>query len=219
MPRHVSTGENLSQNQLGKKRNIAISGGEVGFHNDLPGLEISTTISGFIKKVKNNIPKTDDVILGIKSNGLHSNGFTTVRKIFGKTIKQEFTDPTLIYADALLALDEKFDIHSMMHITGGAYTRLRNLLPHTDVIITRRHSLHPHTIFKELYDKGLSDEEMYKTFNCGIGFMLFVEKKDAEKIIQTINQQGFKAENIGELTVGTGKVKIESMFSEKRIEL
>jgi len=201
-----------------KKRNIAISGGECAFHNDIPGLEISTTISGFIKKVKTNKPKVNDII-GIKSNGLHSNGFTKVRKVFGKKILPEFTEPTLIYADMLLELDERFDIHQMVHITGGAYTRLRNLLPNADVQITKEHSLVPQNIFKELYKKGIQDEEMYTTFNCGVGFMLFVEKKDTNKIIQEINQQGFQGDIIGELIAGAGKVKIESMFSKKTLIL
>ena len=74
-------------------------------------------------------------------------------------------------------------------------------------------------IFKELYKKGIQDEEMYTTFNCGVGFMLFVEKKDTNKIIQEINQQGFQGDIIGELIAGAGKVKIESMFSKKTLIL
>ena len=101
----------------------------------------------------------------------------------------------------------------MMHITGGAYTKLRDIIRDADITINKNHNLHPQQIFQELYQKGISDEEMYKTFNCGIGFILSVSPKDADKIIKEID-----ASIIGKVTNGAGKIKIESMFSDKQIE-
>lgn len=201
-----------------KKRNIAITGGENSFHNNLEGLDITTTVTGFIKVYKVNKFRIGDVLIGIQSSGLHSNGFTKVREVFGKEFRPEFVKPTLIYLEAMLALDEIFNIHGMMHITGGAHTKLKDLLKNADAVIRRNHKLEPQLIFKELYRRGVSDEEMYRTFNCGVGFILSASLKDAEKIIIELKKYKLKADIIGEIVKGNGKVKIESMFSKKVIE-
>lgn len=197
-----------------KKRKIAITGGETSIHNNINGLDISITISGFIKEVKENKFKEGDTLIGFKSNGLHSNGFTKVREIFGEEDRVEFIEPTKIYLSEVLDLNSKFDIHGMMHITGGAYSKLKDLLENTDVEINKVHKLEPQNIFKELYKRGVSDEEMYKTFNCGIGFILSVSSEDADNVITELD-----ADIIGKIVSGTGKIKIESMFSDKVIEL
>jgi len=197
------------------KRNIAITGGENSFHNDLEGLDISITVSGFIKgPKKQNKFKVGDTLIGIKSNGLHSNGFTKIRKVFGKKIKPAFTTPTRIYLDEILALDKNFNIHGMTHITGGAYTKLKDLLHGTDAIINRSHKLKPQPIFHEIHKRGIFDKEMYTTFNCGIGFILSVSPKNAYKVVSKIKG----ADVIGKIVPGNGKVKIESEFSKKNIE-
>ena len=196
-----------------KKRNIAITGGENSFHDNMEGLEISMTVSGFIKNPKPNKFKVGDALIGLKSNGLHSNGFTKIRKIFKEEFRLEFVEPTKIYLDTILDLDKRFDIHGMMHITGGAYTRLKDLLNDADAKLKRSHKLQPQQIFRDLDERGIPDEEMYKTFNCGIGFVLSVSPKDADKIIKELDE-----DIIGEITPGTGKVRIESVFSDKIIE-
>ena len=197
-----------------KRREIAITGGETSIHNNISGLDISITISGFIKESKENKFKEGDALIGFRSNGLHSNGFTKVREVFGEEDRVEFIEPTKIYLDEVLNLNSKFDIHGMMHITGGAYSKLKDLLENTDVEINKVHKLEPQNIFKELYKRGVSDEEMYKTFNCGIGFILSVSSKDANNVIN-----GLDTDIIGKVVSGTGKIKIESMFSDKVIEL
>ena len=197
-----------------KQRNIAITGGETSIHDNTDGLDISMTVSGFIKDYKPNKFEIGNILIGIKSNGLHSSGFTKVREVFGKEYRPELTVPTAIYSDKILVLNEQFDIHGMMHITGGAYTKLKDLLYNADVKLDRSHKLKPQQIFKDLYEKGIPDEEMYKTFNCGIGFILSVSPRDADRIIAELN-----ADIIGEVVPGTGKVIIESMFDDKVIEL
>ena len=197
-----------------KKRNIAITGGETSIHNNISGLDISVSISGFIKNYKPNRFKVGDTLIGIKSNGLHSNGFTKVRELFGEEYRPEFVEPTSIYLDNTPSLDERFDIHGMMHITGGAYTKLKDLLNDADAKLRRNHKLQPQQIFRDLYKKGISDEEMYNIFNCGVGFILSVSPQDADKIVSELED----ADIIGEITSGNGKVKIESMFSDKEVE-
>lgn len=202
-----------------QKREIAITGGETSIHDNLEGLEISITVSGFIKTRKPNKFEIGDVLIGIASSGLHSNGFTKVREVFGEKYQPEFVEPTSIYQDAILALDEQFDIHGMMHITGGAYTKFKDLLSDDmDLRIERNHKLTLQQIFKDLYKKGISDEEMYKTFNCGIGFVLSASPQEAEKIVSQLDDDGFKTEVIGEITSGIGQIRIESMFSNKEIK-
>jgi len=200
------------------KRKIAITGGETSIHNNLNGLEIGITMSGFIKKQRINKFKKGDVLIGIKSNGLHSNGFTKIKEIFGKEFRPEFVRPTYIYSETILSLDEQFNLHGMMHITGGAYMKLKDLLGKEDIRIEREHKLLPQKIFREIYEKGVSDEEMYKTFNCGIGFILSISPREAKRVILKLNNDGFKADIIGEVTLGTGKIKIESAFSKKELE-
>jgi len=196
-----------------KKRNIAITGGETSIHNNIDGLDISITVSGFIKNYKPNRFEIGDILIGVRSNGLHSNGFTKLREIFGREYKPEFVEPTSVYLDTILTLDEQFDIHGMMHITGGAYTKLKDLLDCADVKLRRNHKLQPQQIFKDLYKRGIPDEEMYKTFNCGVGFILSISPQDADKIVSELD-----ADIIGEVTSGSGKIKIESVFSDKEIE-
>lgn len=201
-----------------KKRNIAITGGETAIHDTHKNeIELSITMLGFIKNPKPNNFKIGDFLIGIESNGLHSNGFTKIREIFDD--EYNFTAPTYIYLDLILELNEKFDIHGMMHITGGAYTKLKDLLNNADVHITKNHKLKPHQIFKKIYEKNISDEEMYKIFNCGIGFILSVSPENANEIISNMNKKGFNVDIIGEIIPGNEKIKIKSMFSDKEIVL
>lgn len=200
-----------------KKRNIAISGGETSYHDNLEGIDLSMTMLGFIERYRENKFETGDILIGIGSNGLHSNGFSKVREIFGRNYRSEFIKPTFIYFDTIFPLIQKFNIHGMVHVTGGAFTKLKDLLKNNNAQIRRNHKLKPQIIFQEIYKKGVSDRDMYKIFNCGIGFILSVNKKEVKKIIPKIKK--FKADIIGEITLGTGKVKIESFFSNKNLIL
>lgn len=200
------------------KKNIAMTGGETSIHDNTDGIDISITVSGFIRKFKSNKFKVGDVLIGLKSNGLHSNGITKARRVLGKKYRTEFTKPTIIYLDEILSLDKEFNIHGMMHITGGAFMKLKDLLKKEDIEIKGNHKLLPQKIFRKIYGKGVSDEEMYKTFNCGIGFVLSSFPKEAEKIVSKLNNDGFKADVIGEVNSGIGRIKIESFFSKKEIE-
>ena len=200
-----------------KKRKIAILGGETAIHNDMEGMELSITMLGFVEKPKTNKFKIGDVLIGIESSGLHSNGFTKVREVFGKNLRKEFIAPTFIYFDEIFPLIRKFNIHGIAHITGGAYTKLKDLLNGTDVKIKSNHKLKPQPIFYEIRKRGVSEVQMYKIFNCGIGLILSASPKEADKILSAI--KNFKADIIGEIIPGTGKVIVESAFSNKKIIL
>ncbi len=199
-----------------KRRDIAITGGETAIHDNIQGLEISMTMLGFIEKPKPNKFNLGDILLGIKSNGLHSNGFTKVREVFGEEFREEFICPTEIYYDEVHRLNDLVDISGMMHITGGAYTKLKGLLNGADAVIKIGHKLEPQEIFQELYRRGVSDNEMYRTFNCGVGFVLGVSHRELSRLLNEI--KGFDAEVIGIVVKGDGKVKIKSGFSKEEVE-
>jgi len=197
-----------------QKRKIAITGGETSVQNTMAGMDISLSVSGLVKKFRPNKFLIGDVLLGIKSAGLHSNGFTKVREIFGNGYRADFVKPTAIYLDTILELDKKFDIHGMMHITGGAFTKLKGLLDGANVRINKSHKLKPQPIFQELYKRGISDKEMYQTFNCGIGFVFSVSYKQA----QIIASNSPNIDIIGKIEPGASKVIIDSVFSNETIE-
>ena len=196
------------------KRKIAITGGETSIHNNLNGLEVSLTVSGFIKSRRRNRFEIGDYLIGIKSNGLHSNGFTKVRELFHKEFREEFVEPTRIYFDEIDSLNERFHLNGMMHITGGAFTKLKDLLVEADLELRRNYMPEPQQIFKDLYNKGISDEEMYKIFNCGIGFILSVPKKETDKIMDKLKDSYI----IGDVVPGKRRIIIESAFSDKILE-
>ncbi len=200
------------------KRNIAITGGETAIHDNIRGMDMSMTMLGFVNRPRPNQMLQGDVLIGLASSGLHSNGFTKVRELFGEKLRPEFTLPTRIYLDTILELYEKYDIHSMMHITGGAYTKLKPLLQDSDAIISRDHHLEPQDIFREMHEKGVSEKEMYKTFNCGIGFVLSASEHDALNILGHLSCHGdIKSAAIGRVVPGGGQVIIDSKFSDRTI--
>lgn len=204
-------------NELAKecrKNTIVMTGGETSIHSDMPGMDISITVSGFVKNFPKNQCRVGDVLIGIKSNGLHSNGITKVREIFGRQDRKEFTAPTKIYLNEILSVIKKHKINGMMHITGGAFTKLKDILNKADAIINQPRKLEPHHIFREIYDSGVSDKKMYSTFNCGVGFVLSVPKTEVEKILSKISNSAV----LGEVVGGVGKVKIHSAFSEKIVQ-
>lgn len=198
-----------------KGRYIAIPDGETSIHDNIDGMDISISAAGFIKRPKPNILNIGDVLVGFGSNGLHSNGFTKVRKIFGEECRPDFVKPTLIYSGTILAMDQIFDIRGMMHITGGAFTKLGDILQAGDVVIDNEHGLEPQEIFHEIYRRGVSDEEMYKNFNCGVGIVLGLEKSHAEELIYSTSE--FDADIIGEVVPGKGNIRIKSKFSDKEV--
>lgn len=217
--------ENLSKEC--KKRNIAITGGETAIHNNMEGLEISITMLGYL----NNPPKINkfragDMLVGLESSGLHSNGFTRIRELYGNGFCPEFIVPTYIYLDLILDICSEFKIYGMAHITGGAFTKIKGFLSrNANAKIFRNHKLNPQNIFSDIYSKILfekdphkASEEMYKTFNCGIGFIFGIREKDVEKCLNYIKEKSnFKADVVGEVVSGLGNVIIESNFSNNTI--
>jgi len=128
--------------------------------------------------------RCDDVLIGLPSSGLHSNGYSLARKALSakeqKLYAQILLKPTCIYVKPVLALLEKFKIKGMAHMTGGAwYEKLTKVLPKGLCFAVNKKSWLVPRIFELIQDKGhIPEHEMYRTFNMGIGFALVVAPKD-----------------------------------------
>lgn len=196
-----------------KKRGIVMTGGETSIHAGGTGMDLSLTVSGLVIDDQPNQLQDGDVLIGLSSSGLHSNGFSKVREVLGDANRPEFTVPTVLYDQIILSLTPEFPVHGMMHITGGAYTKLLDIAQGTDVTIERKNFPTNNPIWQELYSHGLSDEDMYRTFNCGIGFIISVPAAAASAVIK---ESG--GVEVGSVTTGIGRVVVESVLSDRIVE-
>lgn len=202
---------------LCRKYGIAMTGGETSIMDNLNGMDLSCTVTGTVRSNQPCLMETGDVLIGLPSNGPHSNGYTAIRFYFGSVPHHEFIQPTTIYWDKVYPLMD--DYHAAIHIAGGGFTRLKDhMQPDQSVKINRYKTRHPafDKIFKqanapfyEANGKHLTDEKMYSTFNCGIGMILSV----APEKVETFAHLG--CEVIGEVGSGDGsQITIESIFSD-----
>jgi phosphoribosylformylglycinamidine cyclo-ligase len=169
--------------------------------------------------------KAGDTIIGLSSNGLHSNGYSLARKLFfdiknytprkklkefGCTIGEELLKPTKIYVKSILKLLQGYRIKGLAHITGGGITEnLPRVLPKKGLTaIIEKGSWPLQSVFSYIQKEGkVPEDEMYKTFNMGIGFVIIVNNKDAQKVIRRLKTLGENAFIIGETAKGRKGVK------------
>ncbi|MBY6929619.1 phosphoribosylformylglycinamidine cyclo-ligase [Clostridium botulinum] len=196
----------------------ALIGGETA---EMPGFydEGEYDMAGFAvgivdkeKIINGSRIKDGDKLIGISSSGIHSNGYSLVRKIFtdlnedfkGEEVWKTLITPTKIYVKPILNLLENFDIKGMAHVTGGGFIenvpRMLNGRELTAVINKASYPLP--AIFERIIEKGVDKDHMYNTFNMGIGFVLAVNEKDVEPIIKALIAMGEKAYEIGYITSG-----------------
>ena len=178
---------------------------------DLAGFSVGIVSK---KKIldKRNVKK-NDIILAIPSNGIHSNGYSLVRKILKKNkvpnnLRKELLKPTKIYSKEILKLADNNLINAAAHITGGGL--IENLLrsiPKNFTLNIDLSKIKTTKIFKWLKSHNISDQEMLQTFNCGIGFCLVVSKKNISKIKSMFNKK-FMPYEIGFISNDAKKVKI-----------
>jgi phosphoribosylformylglycinamidine cyclo-ligase len=166
-----------------------------------------------------------DVLVGIASSGIHSNGFSLVRKIVFEdegyeidsliagyeelgTVGNALLEPTKIYAKPVLDMHKQLDIHSMGHITGGGFfENLPRMLPDGLAAEIELGSWAALPVFKMLKEKGsLTDKDLYSVFNMGIGFVVALPEDEAEKALQIAAEHGEKAFKIGRVIAGEGVV-------------
>ncbi|PWX13766.1 phosphoribosylformylglycinamidine cyclo-ligase [Clostridium perfringens] len=200
------------------KSQCSLIGGETA---EMPGMykEGDYDIAGFAvgivdkdKIINGKDIKSGDKLIGIASSGVHSNGYSLIRKVFknldedfnGKAIWEELLTPTKIYVKPVLSLLEKFNIKGMAHVTGGGfYENLPRMLSEEGLsIVINKNSYEIPEIFKKLMELGVQEEEMYNTFNMGIGFVLCVEEEEVEEVLKELSKQGEKAFEIGYINAG-----------------
>lgn len=163
--------------------------------------------------------KPGDALIGLPSSGLHSNGYSLVRKIcfelkkfaidqhipeLGKTIGAELLVPTKLYPKACLPLIEKFDIRGMVHITGGGfYENIPRVLPEGCGVEVNTEAWPVPQIFSSIQEWGnVAWPEMYRTFNMGIGMILVVPQSEVEAVRQDLTSRGETSYVIGHVTQG-----------------
>ena len=157
--------------------------------------------------------KKNNVVLAIPSNGIHSNGYSLVRSILKKyklpqNLKKEILKPTKIYSKEILKLTSKNMINSAAHITGGGL--IENLLRSVPKDLTLNIDLSKIKIlkiFKWLKSKNISDEEMLRTFNCGVGFCMIVAQKNVNKI-KKIFPKNYMPYEIGYISKNQNKINL-----------
>lgn len=154
-----------------------------------------------------------DVLIGLASSGPHSNGYSLIRKILersndqlstpfsGSTLGEHLLAPTKIYVKSLLQLHEKVNIHALSHITGGGLLEnIPRVLPDNVSAVIDANSWQRPAIFNWLQEQGnVVDEEMYRTFNNGIGMVVCVAAEDAEQALTILNDLGETACQIGQI--------------------
>ena len=183
-------------NEGAKLANITILGGETATLPEITkGIDISGTSIGIVEKNKiitgKKIEK-GDLIFGIPSSGIHSNGLTLARKIFpnlnetvrGVKIGMVLLEPTRIYVREIMEILKRCDVHGMAHITGGG---LLNILRLKDMRYIIDKPLKPQWIFKEIMERGnVPLKEMYRTFNMGMGFVIIASEDCEEEIKRNV---------------------------------
>lgn len=221
-----------------KESGCALIGGETaemaGFYAegeyDIAGFAVGAVEKS--KIITSEKVKAGDVILGLPSSGVHSNGYSLVRKIvfdvkgfkgdeyideLGKTIGEELLTPTRLYPKSCLPLIEKFDIHGMVHVTGGGYyENIPRALPDDMGAEIDAASWPVPPIFGLLKEWGNVDwHEMYRTFNMGIGMIIIASADEAEKIKADLKSRNEAVYEIGKVTQGSHEVIVKGgVFDE-----
>lgn len=203
---------------------MALVGGETaempGFYEageyDIAGFAVGVVEEDRI--IDGSSVKPGDVLIGLKSSGFHSNGYSLIRKLFtdydeefsGRKIGEILLEPTRIYVDSVTELLKKVDVHAMAHITGGGFIeniprifRKKGLCA-----VVNKDSYEVPEIFKEAIRRGADESTIYNTFNMGIGFVICVDKNDVEKSLEILKNAGEDPVVLGHIEEGDEEICI-----------
>lgn len=206
-----------------QEANMALIGGETA---EMPGVyhgseyDLAGFAVGIVNKediITGNDISKGDVLIGIESSGIHSNGFSLVRAIvsdlslnqkFGeseKTLGQVLLEPTRIYVSEILNLREHVSIKGMAHITGGGlYENLPRILPRNVSASVQTKNIPHQEIFSFLQNHGsINIEEMYNTFNMGVGFVVVIAEEDTDRTLELLGDSAFI---LGTIEDGNGNI-------------
>jgi phosphoribosylformylglycinamidine cyclo-ligase len=171
--------------------------------------------------------KPGDIIIGLSSTGIHSNGYTLARRVVkengfsykeafpdnlypGKTIGEIYLTPTQIYVKETVELLKKIDVHGVAHITGSGLRKLKRLS--SDVKFIIEDPFEPQPVFRFIQKYGnIDDKEMYQTYNMGMGLAIIVSKNDVDKAIKILKKfSDSKVKIVGSIKEGKG-VEVPSL--------
>ncbi len=213
-----------------KLAGCALVGGETA---EMPGLyaENEYDLAGFSvgivdqeKMINTKSIEIGDIVIGLQSSGVHSNGFSLVRKIFnvneenlkeykpelGKTLGEALIEPTKIYVKPVLKLLEEVKVKGISHITGGGfYENMPRMLNEKVAINIDKNSYEVPSIFKLIQKEGnIPLRDMYNTFNMGIGMAIIVSKEEKARALEILKEAGEIAYVIGEVVAGNKEIHI-----------
>ena len=208
----------------------ALVGGETA---EMPGMyhgedyDLAGFCVGVVEKqsiIDGSRVRAGDTVIGLASSGPHSNGYSLIRKLLsvagadpstqleGRSLYEQLLTPTRIYVKSLLALMQALPIHALAHITGGGLTDNIPRVLHDGLEVVLQRRLWPvSAVFDWLARTGsITPQEMYRTFNCGIGMVVVVDSANTEQALQLLRAHGEQAMVIGEVRAGTRGAVIES---------
>jgi phosphoribosylaminoimidazole synthetase len=187
---------------------------------DIAGFAVG--VVGKNKILNKNRIKKNNLILAVPSSGLHSNGYSLVRYVINqnkinikknKFLKSELLKPTKIYVDEVLKLVDQNLINGCANITGGGLSdNIKRIIPDKMVANIDLNRIKTLSIFKWLKKNGISEKEMLKTFNCGVGFCLIINHKDLKKVTKYFSRD-YKPYVIGKISEGDNKVKLNGSIN------
>lgn len=211
----------------------ALIGGETA---EMPGIYANNEydIAGFAvgvvekEKAMNSAKiRVGDVLIGLKSSGVHSNGYSLVRRIFGidnaskasllsyvqdlgKSLGEALIEPTRIYVKAVKAVLNKYDVHGIAHITGGGFIEnIPRMLPNNKKVMIDLKSYSIPPLFEYIRKTGrIGISEMYNVFNMGIGMVLAINASDADKAAGILRKHGEETVFLGEVKTGKGGIEL-----------
>ena len=207
----------------------ALIGGETA---EMPGFypEDEYDLAGFAvgiadrsRIIDKNRMEAGDVIIGLASSGVHSNGFSLVRKVFegwdltcpreeldGRSLGEALLAPTRIYVKPVLEMLKKCDVKGISHITGGGfYENVPRSIPEGLCARIQKSAVRTPALFDMIAKAGsIPERDMFNTFNMGIGMSIVVAKEDARSALDILNANGAEATIIGEVVKGDGRIEI-----------
>ena len=212
----------------------ALIGGETA---EMPGFypedeyDLAGYSTGLVDKAKiidNKTMQAGDAVIALPSSGVHSNGFSLVRKVFaeeladagklnapreelgGRSLGEALLEPTRIYVKPVLALLEKVTVRGISHITGGGfYENIPRSIPDGLGAKIRKSAVRIHPIFQLIAEKGgITERDMFNTFNMGVGMSIVVPAAQKEEALKILKDQGVDAYEIGEIIKSENKIEI-----------
>ncbi|MDQ0285917.1 phosphoribosylformylglycinamidine cyclo-ligase [Desulfofundulus luciae] len=213
-----------------RQAGCALIGGETA---EMPGFygpgeyDLAGFVVGVVEReriIDGSTIRPGDRLVGLPSSGLHSNGYSLARRVLlevagygvdtyqedlGRTVGEEMLEPTRIYVRTVLPLLEQFDIRGMAHITGGGLTEnIPRILPPGTAAVLERRSWPVPPVFSLIQSIGrVAEEEMFRTFNMGLGLVMVVPGEQTDALLTHLSQLGEKAYLVGEIAGGGREVK------------